>query len=343
MTVPVPIPLATLEVTVRRSPWLVAIALATLGLVVCVGLSPAGAQGRWDPKTPKLPMARTWVAYKATLPPYRAPRTADGTPDLQGFWGGPGGGAGDDMEEHEYLDQTTPPQESYVSDPPNGKIPYTAWALARRNEHRAGLARGWAGETGERLYADPASFCMTMIGPRVNIGEIIQRPGSVIMVAGAGRGYRVIPTDGRPHLGASARFWRGNARGRWDGDTLVIDVTGLNGRHWFDSVGNFYSENTRMTERLTMVDANTIDYAITVEDPTIYTRPWTMNYPVRRAGSGGTDRVTGKYAWRDAVAVDPDPYAREVWENTCNEGVGYTIDGLRTLGFKWYRGVTPPR
>jgi len=80
-----------------------------------------------------------------------------------------------------------------------------------------------------------------------------------------------------------------------------------------------------------------------IVDPTIYTRPWTMNYPLRRAGTGGTDTTTGKYAWRSTVTVDPDPSAREMWENTCNEGIGHTIEELHTLGFKWYKGVTPPR
>jgi hypothetical protein len=338
---PIPVPLSRPEITLRRTIRVAATTLLAMLLVVFWAQRPATGQGRWDSKTPKLPMAKTWVAYKAKLPPYRAPRTPEGTPDLQGVWGGAGGGGGDDIEEHEYVDSTTPPQESFVSDPLDGKIPYTAWALARRNEHRAGLSRGWPGETGERLYADPASFCMNMIGPRVGIGEIIQRPGNVIMVAG--RGYRVIPTDGRPHTGDNAKFWRGNPRGRWEGDTLVVDVTGLNGQHWFDSVGNFYSESTRMTERFRMVDVNTIDYELAVEDPTIYTRPWKMNYPVRRAGTGGADVATGQYAWRETARVDPDPYAREAWENTCNEGVGNTIDGLRSLGFKWFRGVTPPR
>ena len=313
-------------------------------LAVCLAfaaMEPVAGQARWDPKTPKLPMARTWTAYKVKLPRYTAPRTPDGVPDLQGTWGGPGGAGGDDIEDHEYVDVTTPPQESFVSDPPDGRIPYTPWALARRNEMRAGLARGWPGESRERLYADPATYCVTTIGPRGNVGEIIQQRGVVMMVTQ--RVHRIIPTDGRPHMSDRAKFWRGNPRGRWEGETLVIDVTGLNGRHWFDSVGNFYSENTRMTERLTRVDANTIDYELAVEDPTIYSRPWKMNYPLRRAGSGGTDNATGKYAWRDAVAVDPDPYAREAWENTCNEGIARNVINMHSLGFKWFRGVTPPR
>ena len=157
------------------------------------------------------------------------------------------------------------------------------------------------------------------------------------------RVHRIIPLDGREHIGDRAKFWRGDSRGRWEGDTLVVDVTSLNGLHWLDSVANFYSENTRITERFTLVDANTMDYEISFEDPTIYTRPWTMSYPRRRAGTGGTDRETGLYDWRDTAAEPSDPYARERWENSCNEGVGNTISGLHETGFKWFRGVTPPR
>jgi hypothetical protein len=83
--------------------------------------------------------------------------------------------------------------------------------------------------------------------------------------------YRVIPTDGRQAIDQRAKFWLGTSRGRWEGNTLVVEVTSLNGKGWFDSTGQFYSENTRMIERWTLVDAITIDYEVTIEDPTIYT------------------------------------------------------------------------
>jgi len=107
-------------------------------------------------------------------------------------------------------------------------------------------------------------------------------------------------------------------------------------------VGNYHTENTRMIERLTLVDANTIDYELTIEDPTVYSRPWKMNYPVRRAGTGGTDNATGTYNWRATPVVDKDPYAREVWENNCTEGIAVNVRNMHSLGFKWFSGVTPP-
>jgi len=325
--------------------------ITALTAVLCILVLPGpgagpttlAAQAFYPKDTPKFPQAKTWVAQKAKLPPYRAPRTPDGVPDLQGNWGGPIGGGNDDLEEHGYVDVTTPPQESYVSDPPDGKVPYTSWALARRNEIRAGLARGWPGESGQRLYNDPSALCLGGM-PRWSFGaqEIVQKPGYVIMLTA--NTYRVIPTDGRRPVDPSAKSFFGSSRGRWEGDTLVIDVTGVNGRTWLDSAGNFISENTHLVERLKLVDANTIDYEMTIEDPTIYTRPWKMTYPKRRAGTRGAGGGQGTTA-ASAAAVLPrvDPYAKEYWEQTCIEGNIENVILVKNLGFKWFKGVTPPK
>ena len=310
--------------------------------VLLLGPGPAVGQAFWE-DAPKLPMAPTWLAEKGKLPPYSAPRTPDGVPDLQGIWGGPGGDGLSYLEDHEYVDVTTPAQETFVSDPPDGKVPYTPWGLAKRNEILAGLGRGWSGESDERLYSSPAAFCLNFM-PRFafNELEVVQQPGSVIMLGE--EGYRVIPTDGRPPISETAKLWFGNSRGRWEGDTLVVEVSSLNGRGWFDSTGLYFTENTRMTERWRLVDANTIDYEVTIEDPTVYTRPWTMNFPRRRPGTGPNtrgSRVPG------AVAVNTpsvqDPYADEVWEDACYEGNREGPAALRALGYEWFKGVTPPQ
>ena len=318
-------------------------ALTVVVGVVLLAPGPAAGQAFWPEDTPKLPMAKTWVAQKVQLPPYTPPRTPDGVPDLQGSWSGAGGDAFSFLEEHEYVDVTTPAQESLVSDPADGKVPYTPWALAKRNEILAGLARGWPGESGERLHVAPGAFCLLGVpGVSFDAQEIVQKPGSVIMLND--EGYRVIPTDGRPAISENAKFWYGNSRGRWEGDTLVVEVTSLNGKTWFDSTGQFYSENTRMIERWTLADADTMDYEVTIEDPTIYTRPWKINFPKRRAetGSRGPRGVT---AVRRALSTLPpvaDPYANEFWETACYEGNAETVEGVRSVGFKWFSGVTPP-
>jgi hypothetical protein len=213
-----------------------AVATALTGALWIVLLTPGPAAGQafWAKDTPKLPMAKTWLAQKAKLPPYSPPRTPDGVPDLQGVWGGAGGDGTSYLEDHEFVDVTTPAQESFVSDPPDGNVPYTPWAMAKRKEILAGLGRGWPGESGERLYSSPSAFCLNFM-PRASFEgqEIVQRPGSVIMLSGIG--YRVIPTDGRPHISQNVKSWFGNSRGHWEGDTLVIEVTSLNGKGWFDS------------------------------------------------------------------------------------------------------------
>ena len=319
-------------------------ALTVVLWVLLLAPAPAAGQAFWPRDTPKLPMAKTWLAEKAKLPPYSPPRTPDGVPDLQGVWSGPGGDGTSFLEDHEYVDVTTPAQESFISDPPDGKVPYTPWALAKRNEIRAGLARGWPGESGERLHVSPGSFCLHYMPDLALDGqEIVQKPGSVIMLSA--NASRVIPTDGRPPISQNPKFWFGSSRGRWEGDTLVVEVTNLNGMGWFDSTGNFYSENTRIVERWRMVDANTIDFEVTIEDPTIYTRPWKMNFPKRRPGTGprrgpgGTNAASGL----PPANNDSDRYASELWEAACYEGNTEGPAQIRSLDFKWFRGVTPPK
>ena len=320
----------------------VAAALTVALWVLLLAPRPAAGQAFWPKDTPKLPMARTWVAQKAKLPPYTPPRTPDGVPDLQGVWSGPGGDGTSFLEDHEFVDVTTPSQESFVSDPSNGKVPYTPWALAKRKEMLAGLARGWPGESGDHLYVSPSSFCLNaMPGISFDAQEIVQKPGSVIMLADDA--YRVIPTGGRPAISQNAKFWVGNSRGRWEGDTLVVEVTSLNGRAWLDSTGQFYSENTRMVERWKLVDANTIDYEVTLEDPTIYTRPWKINFAKRRAGTGPRGAPRGVSVTSALAAVNNDPYAKELWEPACYEGNTESLQSIHSIGFKWFTGVTPPK
>ena len=318
----------------------VALTVVSWGLMLAPG--PAVGQAFWEDAA-KLPMALTWLAEKAKLPPYTPPRTLDGVPDFQGVWGSSGGDGLSYLEDHEYIDITTPAQESFVSDPPDGKVPYTPWGLAKRNEILHGLGRGWPGESGERLYSSPAAFCLNFM-PRFSFSalEIVQQPDAVIMVNE--EGYRVIPTDGRPPISEDTKLWFGNSRGHWEGDTLVVEVTNLNGLGWFDSTGLYFTENTRMTERWTLADADTIDYEVTIEDPTVYTRPWKMNFPRRRPGTGPDTRSS---RIPSAVTVNTprfvDLYADEVWEDACYEGNKEGPASIRALGYQWFRGVTPPQ
>jgi hypothetical protein len=77
-------------------------------------------------------------------------------------------------------------------------------------------------------------------------------------------------------------MWMGNSRGRWDGNTLVVDVANHNAKTWFDQAGNFHSPAAQMVERFTPIDPDTIHYQVTIDDARVYTRPWTMAFPLRR-------------------------------------------------------------
>lgn len=291
-----------------------------------------------------LPGAKVWLTAKAELPPYSPPKNPDGTPNLQGQWSGIGGDGTSHLEAHEYLDPTTPAQDSFVSYPENGVVPYTPWAMEKRKEILAGLGQNWSGleDEGELLYTPPTAYCLEFM-PVFSFEntQIIQRPGSVILLGATT--YRVIYTDGRRPLDDEVKLWFGSSRGHWEGDTLVVEVSNLNGLGWFDMAGLYYTENTRFIERWTMVDADTIDYEITVEDPSVYSQPWKMNFAKRRPGTGpgrvGTREVSAVAANAPPVV---DPYAGEIWETSCFEGNSFVQSEVRRIGYKWFRGVKPP-
>lgn len=111
--------------------------------------------------------------------------------------------------------------------------------------------------------------------------QIVQSPGSVAIFydTAQGQGWqRVIPVSGNPHVPQQVRQWWGNSRGRWEGDTLVVDVTNFTPKTYFQ--GSY--ENLHLTERWRRLDPNTIEYTVTMEDPTVWTRPWTVKQEYRK-------------------------------------------------------------
>ena len=104
----------------------------------------------------------------------------------------------------------------------------------------------------------------------------MQTPGHVVLFTGMIHDARVVPIDGRPHSSPNLRSWMGDSRGRWEGDTLVVDTTNFTDRTNFRGSG----AGLHLVERFTRVDADTIDYRFTVEDPTTWTRSWTVAYPI---------------------------------------------------------------
>ena len=170
---------------------------------------------------------------------------------------------------------------SLVIDPPDGKIPYTRegrarWAETPHLTTERITGRALRADTfedralQERCITSDAMFYTT--GFYNNLMEIVQAPGSVAIRVENMHETRVIPLDGRPRLGASIKQWTGDARGWWEGRTLVVETTNFNSRRRFHGG----TENMKLVERFTRVDRDTIDYQLTVSDPETFTQPWTL-------------------------------------------------------------------
>lgn len=227
------------------------------------------------------------------------PRTPDGQPDIQGLWeAGPGANnAGHSLEEgccepeHNRMQNRAAEniglRQQIIIDPKNGRIPFQPWAAAKRREHLINLDAPT-----ELQHIEPEDRCSLQGVPRSNLRgpiQILQTPGQVVLLHEWVHAYRVIPVDGRPHAPKSAAQWQGDARGRWTGDTLVVDTRnfrhdpiGYNKQPWIDSHGTFYSDALRVTERWKVVGAEAIDYEATIDDPKVFTQPWTIAYRIVR-------------------------------------------------------------
>lgn len=210
------------------------------------------------------------AAFSAAALAQDLPRTADGRPDLQGIWQ-VANRASYDLQDHVARDGM--PAGWGVVD--GGEIPYQPWAAAQRQANFA-----------DRASADPLSRCYLPGVPRIMYLEwpfhIFQTPDAVAMTFEWQQVFRLIYTHGEPAVHPGIESWMGSSRGRWEGDVLVVEVTDFNDRTWFDAAGNFHSEALKLTERYRLRDANTIDYEVTVEDPKVFTRPWTMRMPLHR-------------------------------------------------------------
>src|SRR5688572_13394092 len=236
--------------------------------------------------------------------PYRAPRTADGRPDLNGVWQALNT-ANYDLEAHPArpalaltpappragapgLTRATPIElpapavrglgavggvpagEGVVE---GGAIPYQPSAAARKKEN----AERW-------LERDPEISCFMPGVPRATYlpypFQILQGVDTILIAYEFGGTTRTI------HMNAVAdnptATWMGLSRGRWDGDTLVVDVTDFNDQTWFDRAGNFHSDALHVIERYTPVSPHHLMYEATIEDPKVFTRPWKIRMPLYR-------------------------------------------------------------
>ncbi len=230
---------------------------------------------------------------------YEPPRTADGKPDFSGVWQVLNT-ANDSLEAHQgraaQVLRDGPvvpvPAKELVALGATGAIPasigvvegdvipYKQGALAQREENR----KNW-------MTADPEVRCYLPGIPRATYlpfpFKIAQNKDALLFnyaYAGAVRNV-ALADPGPPPIDS----WMGQSWARWDGDTLVIETTGFNGQTWLDRAGNFHSDKLKVTERFTRTSDHTIDYSATLEDPEVFTRPWTINMPLyRRVGPDET-------------------------------------------------------
>lgn len=176
---------------------------------------------------------------------------------------------------------------SLIVDPPDGRIPYTAAAQQKSDEVDARYGVGpyltyLDPDTGERCLTDglPGSMWGGTAGAPT---EIVQSPGYVaILYETYGDDRRVIPTDGRPH--GTIREWFGESVGHWEDETLVVETRNFADKtdYWWVNTWREPTETMRLVERFTRVDADTMDYVLTIEDPAKFTRPWTVEVPLTR-------------------------------------------------------------
>jgi hypothetical protein len=256
-------------------------------------------------------------AAKRVNPHWKAPRTAWGHPDLEGIWttddmrGVPMSrpaqfgdrryltddefatrakdrGTARDVDNARtgtFRNEEGSRDFSYTSmvvDPPDGRVPALTAAAQKRPRLQGSFGVGpWEKVQDFSLYdrcitrGAVGSFMPAVYG---NGARILQTPDSVIISYEMVHDTRVIPLDGRPAIGSGIHLWMGDSRGRWEGDTLVVESRNFTDR---TAVGGApHSEGLRMVERFTRIDPEMIDYEIRVDDPATFTRPWTMRMTI---------------------------------------------------------------
>ena len=180
---------------------------------------------------------------------------------------------------------------SLVSHPPDGRIPFTTEGRARwaatpnlDTERITGKVLG-TDRVEDRALQERCITSDTMFYPNAfynNYHRIVQAPGYVVIVSESMHDARIVPLDGRPHLGANVRQWIGDRRGRWEGKTLVVETRNFNDKRLFLGA----TKDLRLVERFTRVDANTITYQLTVTDPSTFSQPWSLENIFWRSDEG---------------------------------------------------------
>ncbi|HKU71681.1 MAG TPA: hypothetical protein VJQ51_12670 [Burkholderiales bacterium] len=201
---------------------------------------------------------------------YTPPRTREGQPDLQGIWQALNTASWDIQDHGATLG--VPAGRGVVE---GNEIPYTPAALAKKQENFK-----------NRELLDPINKCFLPGVPRATYMpypfQIVQQAERVAILHEYSRVIRYIYMNGNPHPPGHIDWYMGDSRGRWDGNTLVVDVTDFNDETWFDAAGNFHSDALHVVERFTRTGPDHMLYEVTIEDPKVFTRPWKMSMPLYR-------------------------------------------------------------
>ncbi|HYV61296.1 MAG TPA: hypothetical protein VE958_01400 [Bryobacteraceae bacterium] len=271
--------------------------------VALLSLGASGIAGQAPAPTPNKTSASTT--------PYVPPKTPWGDPDLQGHWPTTGmiplqkalpgsagrGGKGKGKQQAPPAPNARPRPASMVVDPPDGRLPpLTAEAVKRRAEANGGkgFPAEWKGFADSPEDVNIYIRCITrgilgsiMPSSYNNGNQIIQAPGYVIIRHEMIHETRIIPLDGRPHVGKDIKMYMGDSRGHWEGNTLVVETTNMTDKTSVGSNGTGYngeggrhSEALKLTERFTRVAEDLIQYQAVIDDPLTWTRPYTVEIPL---------------------------------------------------------------
>lgn len=210
------------------------------------------------------------LCCSAVLNAQDLPRTDDGKPDLSGIWQAQSR-ADVNLLAH-VAAHGEPPGFSVVA---GDAIPYQDWAREQQQQNFT-----------DRASLDPLGKCFLPGVPRImtmnHPFQLTQTGSQVAMNFEWQQVFRLIHLSNEPSLYEGIESWMGHSRGQWEGDELVVTVRDFNDRSWFDAAGNFHSTALVLTERYRLVDADTLAYTVTVEDPEVFTQPWTINLLLQR-------------------------------------------------------------
>ncbi len=224
-------------------------------------------------------------------PAYRAPRSADGKADLNGIWQALNT-ANWDIQAHGAGPSAFPRLLGALDAEPPGvgvvegnEIPYQPWAAAKKKENFEKRLNPPLDKETNDTTGDPEAKCFMPGVPRATYMpfpfQIVQTPKYVMIAYEYANAHRMIHMDRKPL--SPAPSWMGWSIGRWEGETLVVDVTDQVDRTWFDRAGNFHSDALHVVERYTPVSRDALSYEATIEDPKVFTRPWKMSLILYRS------------------------------------------------------------